>query len=35
LSPRAEGDWADLRKNLDSLADAYSVTWSWTEHPKF
>ena len=34
LSPRAEGDWADLRKNLDSLADAYSVTWSWTEHPR-
>ncbi len=31
LSPRAESDWAALRQNLDALADAYSVSWSWTE----
>ena len=31
LSPRAESDWAALRQNLDALADAYGVTWSWTE----
>jgi hypothetical protein len=32
LSPRAESDWAALRSSLDSLAQAYSVTWSWDEH---
>jgi hypothetical protein len=32
LSPRAESDWAALRKSLDTLADAYQVPWSWTEH---
>jgi len=31
LSPRAESDWAALRTNLDALAQAYDVTWSWTE----
>jgi len=31
LSPRAESDWAGLRKSLDTLADAYSVTWSWDQ----
>ena len=31
LSPRAEGDWAALRQSLDSLAEAYSVSWSWNE----
>jgi hypothetical protein len=31
LSPRAESDWAALRQNLDALADAYGVSWSWTE----
>lgn len=31
LSPRAESDWAALRKSLDALADAYSVTWSWDQ----
>ena len=31
LSPRAESDWAALRKNLDALAEAYNVSWSWTE----
>jgi len=34
LSPRAESDWAALRSNLDSLADAYNVSWSWTDRPK-
>ena len=29
LSPRAESDWAALRRNLDSLAEAYNVSWSW------
>ena len=31
LSPRAESDWAALRKSLDALAEAYSVTWSWDQ----
>jgi hypothetical protein len=31
LSPRAESDWAALRKSLDTLAEAYSVTWSWDQ----
>jgi len=31
LSPRAESDWAALRQNLDALAEAYNVSWSWTE----
>src|SRR6266498_5950414 len=31
LSPRAESDWAALRQNLDALAEAYGVSWSWTE----
>jgi hypothetical protein len=31
LSPRAESDWAALRQNLDSLAEAYNVSWSWSE----
>ena len=31
LSPRAESDWAALRTNLDALAQAYDVSWSWTE----
>src|SRR5258708_1832401 len=34
LSPRAESDWAALRTNLDSLAEAYGATWSWTDRPK-
>jgi len=34
LSARAESDWAALRRSLDTLADAYSVSWSWkdTDH---
>ena len=32
LSPRAESDWAALRKSLDTLADAYQVSWNWSEH---
>jgi len=32
LSPRAESDWAALRKGLDTLADAYQVSWNWSEH---
>ena len=31
LSPKAESDWAALRSNLDELASAYNVSWSWTE----
>lgn len=34
LSPRAESDWAALRTNLDSLAEAYNVSWSWTDRPR-
>lgn len=34
LSSRAESDWAALRSNLDSLAEAYSVTWSWTDRAR-
>jgi Rad3-related DNA helicase len=32
LSPRAASDWAALRQNLDALAEAYNVSWNWTEH---
>ena len=31
LSTRAESNWAALRANLDALAQAYGVSWSWTE----
>jgi len=31
LTPRVESDWAALRKSLDTLAEAYSVSWSWSE----
>jgi len=31
LSPRAESDWAALRQSLDTLAEAYSVSWSWSD----
>jgi hypothetical protein len=31
LSPRAESDWAALRQSLDTLAEAYNVSWSWSE----
>jgi Rad3-related DNA helicase len=34
LSHQAESDWAALRSNLDSLADAYNVTWSWTDRTR-
>jgi hypothetical protein len=34
LSPKAESDWAALRANLDSLAEAYNVTWSWTDRSR-
>jgi hypothetical protein len=29
LSSRAQSDWAYLRRNLDELARAYNVSWSW------
>ena len=32
LSPRAESDWAALRESLDNLAQAYNVSWTWSEH---
>jgi|SRR5512144_3068730 hypothetical protein len=31
LSPRAESDWAALRQSLDTLAEAYNVSWSWKD----
>ena len=34
LSPKAESDWSALRSSLDSLADAYGVSWSWPEHER-
>jgi hypothetical protein len=34
LSPRAESDWAALRTNLDALAEAYNVSWSWTDRSR-
>jgi len=30
LTERAQNDWAALRRDLDDLARAYGVTWSWT-----
>ena len=32
LRQRAESDWASLRHSLDALAEAYGVSWNWTEH---
>ena len=29
LTPRAQGDWARLRADLDQLAVAFSVSWRW------
>ena len=29
MTARAQGDWQALRRNLDELALAYSVTWRW------
>ena len=34
LSERAESDWGALRANLDSLAEAYNVTWSWKDRSR-
>jgi len=34
LSPKAESDWAALRSSLDSLAEAYGVSWTWPEHER-
>ena len=31
LSSRAESDWTALRQSLDTLAEAYNVSWSWSE----
>ncbi|HWP44975.1 MAG TPA: hypothetical protein VNO14_17160 [Blastocatellia bacterium] len=33
LSPRAHSDWTYLRSNLDELARAYNVTWTWAGMP--
>lgn len=30
LTPRAQSDWAYLRRNLDELAAAYNVAWNWS-----
>ena len=29
LVPRARADWMTLRADLDQLASAYNITWSW------
>ena len=29
LTPRAQGDWARLRGDLDQLANAFNVSWRW------
>jgi hypothetical protein len=29
LTERAQNDWAQLRRSLDELATAYSVSWKW------
>lgn len=29
LSPRAQADWSAIRTNLDELARAYNVQWTW------
>lgn len=34
LPPRVESDWAALRASLDSLAEAYGVSWSWSERDR-
>jgi hypothetical protein len=31
LGGRAENDWVALRGSLDDLAEAYNVSWSWTD----
>ncbi len=31
LAGRAESDWAYLRRNLDSLARLYRISWNWDE----
>jgi cytochrome c556 len=30
LTERAQNDWATLRSDLDELARAYGISWSWT-----
>jgi len=34
LVPRARADWMTLRGDLDHLASAYNITWSWPEGPR-
>jgi len=34
LVPRARADWMTLRGDLDQLASAYNITWSWPEGPQ-
>ena len=29
LSSRSQEDWQNLRRNLDALSAAYSVSWKW------
>jgi hypothetical protein len=29
LNARAQNDWATVRRNLDTLANAYGVSWQW------
>jgi predicted glycoside hydrolase/deacetylase ChbG (UPF0249 family) len=31
LTPRAQDDWSKLKANLDELAAAYEVSWSWSD----
>ncbi len=30
LNTRTRRDWAQVKANLDVLADAYNVAWVWT-----
>ena len=34
LVPRARADWMTLRGDLDQLASAYNITWSWSDGPR-
>ena len=31
LNPRVKNDWASVRRELDSLASTYGVSWQWNE----
>ena len=31
LNPRVKNDWASVRRNLNTLASAYGVSWQWNQ----